>query len=227
MTAGAPDRCRAWTVVIPLKPIQLAKSRLSRLPGPLREALVVGMALDVRDAALGCGCVEEVVVVSRDPRWRPVLGRPGLRFVSDSPEDSLNDALRRGAVAARQGGHERGIAALTGDLPALTADELGSALRRASDCASSFTADARGTGTTLLAARSPSVFHPRYGARSRLRHLRAGATELRMPRRSGLRQDVDTSDDLAAAVLIGVGQHTRAVLLGHERAELVSLAPRR
>jgi 2-phospho-L-lactate guanylyltransferase len=220
MTAGADDRCTAWTVVIPLKPIHLAKSRMGGLPGPLREALVVAMALDVRDAVLGCRNVAEVIVVSRDPRWRPILARRSVRFVSDPPEDSLNHALRRGALEARRGGHQRGIAALTGDLPALTADELGAALRSAAGHASSFTADAGGTGTTLLAARGPSSFSPCYGPGSRLRHLRAGARELGFPRRSGLRQDVDTPDDLAEAVSIGVGPHTRAVLLGHRRAEL-------
>ena len=226
MTAGAPGRGAVWTVLIPLKPLDLAKSRMRVLPPPLREALVVGMALDVRDAVLGCREVDEVIVVSRDPRWRPILGWPRVRFVSDRPDDSLNDALRRGAAAGRRGGHEGGIAALTGDLPALTADELGVALRRGSADGSSFTADARGTGTTLLAARSPSSFDPRYGGPSRLRHLAAGARELGLPRRSGLRQDVDTPADLAEAVLIGVGRHTRAVLLGHESAELGALAVR-
>ena len=226
MTAGPADRCTAWTVVIPLKPIRLAKSRMGGLPGPLREALVVAMALDVRDAVLGCRDVDEVIVVSRDPRWRPILARGSVRFVSDAPEDSLNVALRRGALAGRRGGHERGIAALTGDLPALTPEELGAALRSAAGRTSSFTADARGTGTTLLAAPSHPDFHPCYGEGSRLRHLRAGARELGFPRRSGLRQDVDTPGDLAEAVLIGVGQHTRAVLLGQERAERVVLAVR-
>lgn len=209
-TVGA--RTARWSVVVPLKPLELAKTRLHELPTPLRRALVVGMALDVRDAVLGCCLVEELIVVSRDPRWRTILAGPRMRFLPDSPDDSLNDALRRGAAVCRRGLPDHGIAALTADLPALTSAELGAALGQASADRSSFVPDAAGEGTTLLAARPSSRFNPHYGAVSRLRHRHAGATELGFPRGSGLRQDVDTLDDLADAQAIGVGHHTRAVL---------------
>lgn len=206
--AGTPN----WSVVIPLKPLHLAKTRLRDLATPLRQALVAGMALDVRDAVLGCRDIEEVIIVSRDPRWRTILGQPRMRFVPDFPGDSLNEALRRGATACQHDMPHRGIVALTADLPALTSEELGAALHKASTLTLSFVPDAHGEGTTLLAARPPSRFDPHYGESSRIRHCHAGATELDFPPASGLRQDVDTLHDLAAVQAIGVGHHTATLL---------------
>ena len=52
---------------------------------------------------------------------------------------------------------------------------------------------------------------PLFGTRSAQRHRASGAVELRgaWP---GLRRDVDTEDDLCAALALGVGPHTRALL---------------
>jgi 2-phospho-L-lactate guanylyltransferase len=201
-----------WSVVIPLKPLHLAKTRLRGLPPRRRQALVAAMALDVRDAVLGCPDVAEIVIVTRDARWRTILGQPRTRFVADSAHDTLNDALRRGAAACRRDMPDHGIAALPGDLPALTAEELAAALVASSELGSAFVPDAHGDGTTLLAARPSSGFEPRYGRSSRSRHREAGATELDFPHDSGLRQDVDSLQDLAAARAIGLGRHTRTAL---------------
>ena len=59
----------AWSVLIPLKPLHMAKSRLL-LPADMRQALVEAMALDVIEAVSGCCDVREVIIVSRDPLWR-------------------------------------------------------------------------------------------------------------------------------------------------------------
>jgi 2-phospho-L-lactate guanylyltransferase len=69
--------------------------------------------------------------------------------------------------------------------------------------------DRAGTGTTLLAAAPGAALTPAYGAGSRAVHLASGAVEL--PGAAGLRLDVDTPDDLAAALLLGVGAATAAV----------------
>jgi 2-phospho-L-lactate guanylyltransferase len=72
-----------------------------------------------------------------------------------------------------------------------------------------FVADVTGSGTTLLAAAPGVALAPAYGPGSRQVHLRSGAVEL--PGAAGLRLDVDTPDDLAQALLLGVGVATAAV----------------
>jgi 2-phospho-L-lactate guanylyltransferase len=200
-----------WSVLIPLKPLHTAKSRLL-LPAEIRQALVQAMALDVMEAVLGCPDVRELVLVSRDPRWEALSDHPRISVLCDCPRDSMNGALRRGAAACRREWPGTGIAALTGDLPALSPADLAAALAQASLFGSSFVPDAAGEGTTLLAAPCASRFNPLYGPGSRLRHWHAGAKELEVPPGSGLRQDVDTLDDLALAQAIGVRRHTSAVL---------------
>jgi 2-phospho-L-lactate guanylyltransferase len=201
-----------WSVVVPLKPLESAKTRLRGVPPGVRQALVVAMASDVRDAVLACEEVRQVVVVTRDSRWRYVLARPGVRFAADSPEDSLNDALRRAAAVCWDALPDHGVAALTADLPALTLGELRSALRQASCSAASFVADAQGEGTTLFATQPSFPFDSHYGPQSRRRHREAGAMEIRGLPGAGIRQDVDTVEDLQAVQLLGVGRHTAAAL---------------
>jgi 2-phospho-L-lactate guanylyltransferase len=170
------------------------------------------MARDVRDAVLTCQGVEEIVVVTRDPLWRSLLGVRRLRFVADSPTDSLNDALRRGAATCETTRPGHGVAALTADLPALRPTELGLALGQADVASTFFVPDAHGDGTTLFAARSHAQFWPHYGVGSRARHIEAGALEVHRPELAGIRQDVDTVEDLERARALGLGHHTGAVM---------------
>ncbi len=74
-----------------------------------------------------------------------------------------------------------------------------------------FVADAEGTGTTLLVAAPGVTLDPRFGGGSAARHAASGAAALdgEWP---GLRRDVDTPADLAAALALGVGPATRAAL---------------
>jgi 2-phospho-L-lactate guanylyltransferase len=76
----------------------------------------------------------------------------------------------------------------------------------------SFLSDAAGSGTTFYAALSPADFAPAYGPESAARHRAAGAVSLDGAGLAAVRRDVDTPDDLAAAVALGVGPRTRQVL---------------
>jgi 2-phospho-L-lactate guanylyltransferase len=51
---------------------------------------------------------------------------------------------------------------------------------------------------------------PAFGGPSRARHLSSGAVEITSAGIDSVRQDVDTGDDLRAAVRLGVGPHTAA-----------------
>ena len=104
---------------------------------------------------------------------------------------------------------------LLGDLPALRPDELEAALEAASGHPLAFVRDADGTGTTLATATRGTAFTPRFGPDSAARHARDGFVELEASDAPGLHRDVDTVDALAAALALGVGEHTRAVIAQH------------
>ncbi len=202
-----------WTLVVPLKPLSAAKSRLAEAVGPVRPGLALAFAQDTVAAALACEAVRDVTVVTDDPLAGSVLAALGARVEADSPAAGLNAALRHGADAVLRRHPAAAVAALNADLPALRPLELAAVLRAAARSPGrSFLADAAGIGTTLLAATAGTALEPAFGGPSRARHRASGAHEIALPDVDSVRRDVDTGEDLAAALLLGVGPHTRALL---------------
>jgi 2-phospho-L-lactate guanylyltransferase len=149
----------SWTVIVPVKRLETAKTRLRGALGiPLlgvpepaapvarqhhhgetlsrqrnHEALVLAMALDTIAAALGSPVVGRVVVVTTDEAAGSEASLMGAEVVPDVPESGLNPALAYAAAEARRGGTgiDPGVAAIAADLPALRSEELTEALRHA------------------------------------------------------------------------------------------------
>jgi 2-phospho-L-lactate guanylyltransferase len=207
---SAPEPVR-WSVVVPVKRLDQAKSRLSARAGAHREDLALALAHDTVEATLACPLVCRVVVVTDDPRVAGAVGRPRVLVVPDLPDRGLNPALEHGAGRATQDAPGHGVVALAADLPALRAAELSVALGEAAAHPTAFVADAEGTGTTLLTARPGVSLRPRFGRDSRARHLAAGAVELAVAGVTSVRRDVDTEEDLDEALRMGAGPRTVGV----------------
>jgi 2-phospho-L-lactate guanylyltransferase len=200
-----------WSVVVPLKPLAVAKSRLAAAAGEVRPALALAFALDTVAAALACGEVADVTVVTDDPTAGAELAGLGAFVVPDAAAAGLNAALRHGSEHVRERRPYAPVVALNGDLPALRPAELSEVLRDAAQAQErAFLADAAGTGTTLLAAPPVSALSPAFGGASRARHLASGAREILLTGVASVRQDVDTGDDLRVALALGVGPRTSA-----------------
>jgi 2-phospho-L-lactate guanylyltransferase len=228
----------SWTVLLPVKVLARAKTRLAVLAGDRRRELALALASDTVTAVLGCPEVARVVVVTSDPVAGPLLASLGAVVVPDEPadqraslgvrgagaagsalvsdlgvQDALNAALRHGAAVAARRWPGTGLAALTADLPAVSPAELATALRAAGAAPgrAAFVPDAAGVGTTLYAVPPGGEFRPLFGGASRARHAASGATELDLDDMTGLRRDVDTPDDLRAALTLGAGPRTSAL----------------
>jgi 2-phospho-L-lactate guanylyltransferase len=199
----------SWGVVIPVKRLSIAKSRLAAYGDNRRRALALAFAADVVLASLQ---VAQVLVVTDDEDAAALLGGLGARVVPDDPDAGLNPALTHGAELLRSHQPDLGVATLSADLPALRAEDLAAALALVPAGGRGFVADVDGTGTTLLAAGRGAVLLPVYGPGSRQRHLASGAVELVAA--PGLRRDVDTPEDLEAAAALGLGTHTAAAVKG-------------
>jgi 2-phospho-L-lactate guanylyltransferase len=208
-----------WTLVVPVKPLARAKSRLSGPAGPHRERLALAIATDTVSAVLRSSRVQGVVVVTDDPVAAPELAALGAVIVPDEPDSGLNPALVHGAAEARLRAPESAVGALSADLPALRPAELDRVLEAAAAVPNAFVPDAAGIGTTLYTARPGVAFAPRFGADSRARHRESGARELDLDDVPSIRRDVDTIEDLRAALELGVGPHTASV------AYLLPVAP--
>ncbi|MGN6474767.1 MAG: 2-phospho-L-lactate guanylyltransferase [Mycobacteriales bacterium] len=201
------QRADRWSLVVPVKRVENAKTRLG-LDAPSRATLAVAMAFDTVAAALSCPLVASVVVVTDDQRARTELTQLGARIVPDEPDAGLNAALAHG-VALVDNGH---VGALASDLPALRAEDLAVVLRHAAGHDQAVVGDLAGSGTTLLCARSAAHFAPRFGPASLAAHVAAGAVDLSDIAPESLRRDVDTVDGLSGAVDLGVGAATRRAL---------------
>jgi 2-phospho-L-lactate guanylyltransferase len=198
-----------WTAVIPVKRLSAAKSRLRGAVADARhEDLALAMVRDTVTAVLACPRVTEVLVVTDDPAAAAAVAALGARAVPDRPGAGLNAAMRFGADLVA--GLSRRRAVLAGDLPALRPDELGAALA-GTGAGRSFVADAAGTGTVLLTAGVGTPLDPRFGTGSAATHAASGARTL-IGEWPGLRQDVDTADDLWTVLTLGAGEHTCGLL---------------
>jgi len=200
-----------WCLVVPVKRLAFAKTRLAEVAGEHRVDLALAFALDTATAALACEAVRTVVVVTHEPEALRTLTEIGALVVSDEPDAGLNPALVHGANVAARAHPGTAVGALSADLPALRPNELRAALAAAMEVGTAFVRDAQGSGTTTLLARRPGDFAPAFGPESAAAHLRGGAVELHGDAIPSLRQDVDTAADLAQALAMGVGPHTAAV----------------
>ncbi|QNP69969.1 2-phospho-L-lactate guanylyltransferase [Streptomyces roseirectus] len=198
-----------WMLVIPLKPLARAKSRLSDTAGDaVRPGLALAFAQDTVAAALASAAVRDVAVVTDDPLAGRELAALGARIVPDAPRAGLNAALAHGESVVRTVHPQTALAALNADLPALRPHELTRVLDAAAEFPRAFLPDAAGIGTTLLAATPGHPLLPAFGPDSRHRHRASGAAELALPHVDSVRQDVDTGDDLRAALTLGTGPRT-------------------
>jgi 2-phospho-L-lactate guanylyltransferase len=197
----------AWGIVVPVKRLELAKTRLSSYGDSGRRSLALAFAADVVVAALQ---VAAVLVVTDDEVAAPILSALGAQVVADDPDAGLNPALEHGVELLRSRRSDIGVATLSADLPALVPADLAWALAQVGPGERAFVADVDGTGTTLLAAGPGAELQPFFGHGSRAGHLGSGAIELAAA--AGLRRDVDTPDDLQAALVLGVGPHTAAAV---------------
>jgi 2-phospho-L-lactate/phosphoenolpyruvate guanylyltransferase len=209
---GAWKNGLVWSLVIPVKKLSAAKTRLAPLPTGRRADLALAFVHDCVAAALAAPLVSQVLVVTADEVAAEGLGRLGARIALEPPGeagvDRLNAAIAFGAGRSRLDRPDLRVGALTGDLPSLRTEELNAVLGLAAAIEGRcFVPDAAGTGTTLLLGAEDGTLDPRFGPDSRAGHARSGAAELFGVGRS-VRQDVDTLADLEAALRLGVGVHT-------------------
>ncbi|WP_159500654.1 NTP transferase domain-containing protein [Microbacterium sp. 18062] len=218
--ASEESRPAGWVVIVPLKAAAVGKSRLreSGRPGDVRqdaphgdddEQLVRAIGLDTVQAASAATSVTRVIVVTADAATAAAASTlAGVVVVPEPEPRGLNAAIALGAAAA--GDVPR--AALLGDLPALRPEDLDAALASAASVERAVVADADGTGSTLVTARTGVAWATAFGADSFARHLALGCVALDVPAGSRLRRDVDIADQLAAAASLGLGPRTSALL---------------
>lgn len=194
---------------MPVKHAELAKTRLVPPAALSRPDLARALARDTLEAVCGAVRPGDVVTVTSDPDAAAAAQALGA-LVEQDPGDGLNAAVLAGLARVRRQLGEGPVAVLLGDLPALRAEDLTTALDLCARHGRAVVADAEGTGTVLLTARRGQDLVPQFGPGSASRH--ASAATLLTPALPRLRRDVDDVSSLAAAAHLGVGRHTAQML---------------
>jgi 2-phospho-L-lactate guanylyltransferase len=214
-----------WAVV-PIKERDRAKERLAPLLSPAtRQALALAMFEDVLTALAAASGLAGLVIVTVDQPARRLALRYGARILEDGARDGHTGAVAAAARLLVAEGHA-GMLTLPGDIPLVTADEIGKVIA-AHDPAPSFTIvpshDEGGSNAILVSP--PDAVPLRFGVDSFFPHLRAAEargirpTVLRLP---GIALDIDNPADLAAFMRQPSPTRTRALLA--ENAMLASLS---
>lgn len=206
-------------LIIAVKRLAAAKTRLAPVfSAPRRESVVLAMLVDTMTAAARVSSLRSITVITPDDVAAAAATEFGAQVLADptppDDPDPLNSAITAAAhaVTSSEAGSVPNTVVLQGDLPALQTQELAEAISAARHHQRSFVADRLGTGTAVLCAFGTTL-EPRFGPDSAARHRRSGAVEL-TGAWPGLRCDVDTPADLAAARQLGVGPAT-ARAVGH------------
>ena len=195
-----------FALLVPVKTLHLAKSRLSTPLARHRGELMRAFALDALAAAARSEAVAQVYVVTDEPGFED----GGAVRLPDEGGGDLNRALANAASRVRREDPGTAVAAMCADLPCLATDDLTASLA-AGLSTRWFVADADTTGTTLLAAGAGVDLDPHFGTDSARRHEESGAVPVRAEVTT-LRRDVDTERDLAAARVLGLGPASTAAL---------------
>lgn len=208
-------------VIVPVKPLTLAKSRLRvALNDEDREALVTAMLVDtltaVRAAHLGV-----ILLVSSDDSYREVARRFNAIRVADATL-GYNEAVDM-ALGSTAAVHADAALIVPADLPHASPDDFRRAIEALCDPergADVVVAAAFDGGTALLGLRPPRAITTAFGTRSAEAHVRAATNAdrrvvvLDLP---SLTRDIDSVDDLFVTQG-SLGEATRAFVV--ERAAL-------
>ena len=191
-------------IIVPHRGLAAANTRLAPvLDDAEREELarrLLKRVLGVARAACG-----DVVVISPSDALEPLVVAAGARLVHQRGL-GLNTGLEQARREALADGIET-LVVLHGDLPNLSAEDIGALLAAVPQPAGvAIAPDRAGGGTNGLALRPPDALPFRFGAGSHAAHLAAAATAgvaLAEVHRPGLAFDLDTPADLARWIELG------------------------
>jgi 2-phospho-L-lactate guanylyltransferase len=208
MSGGAGDRL---AVIVPVKPLERAKTRLAAALGnAARRALVPAMLDDVL-AAVRAAHDGPLLLISTDSRYDETAARHEARRVPDgSPgyNGAVGAALQLDAVAAA------GAALiLPADLPQLRPDAVRT-LAQALEQAAVVLVPSADAGTSALGMRPPDAIRLAFGPDSAAAHrrlARQAGLVLAEPPLPAIAIDIDTLDDLRS-VAPHAGPATTAAL---------------
>jgi 2-phospho-L-lactate guanylyltransferase len=187
-------------VIIPVKPLTRAKSRLSGvLSQEAREELAESLLRHVIGVVREVPQVAGTLVISRDTRALAIARELGTHTVQESGAPELNTALMR-ATQVVHGWGGGAVLILPADLPLLSGEDIVGMIEQGQERGTVVIAtDRNDNGTNAMLVRPPGLIPYAYGQGSFHRHVmlahQAGAV-VRVYHSTRLLLDIDMPEDL-------------------------------
>lgn len=195
------SRSDLWAVV-PVKPFNQAKSRLSgRFSADFRIGLARAMLSDVLDCLRRVPELSGVLVVTMDSSAADLARHHGARILPEPTPGGHNAAVNHAAqrLADRQAG---AMLVVPGDLPATSPGDFRQLIAsHAAGAGLSIVPSRDGEGSNAVLVTPPDLMRFEYGPGSFQRHVamaRAMGLSPRIADIAGIALDIDTADDLLA-----------------------------
>jgi len=207
-------------VVLPVKPLSLAKSRLAEaLSAEQRERFAEGSLKRILSILKLVPQLNGVLVISRDTKVLGIARDYGVKTVQESGQPALNPALMRATQLLEVWGADA-VLILPADLPLLQVEDVIGVIRAAGkhDQAIVISTDRHRDGTNALFVRPPGLLTYDYGVGSFARHKQQAevigvpAIEYESP---NIRLDLDTPEDIVVLY---------ESLIGHDMPRQTSLS---
>jgi len=213
------------SIIIPVKKLEEAKSRLSPLLSTKqRRQFCLEMLTDVLAAIKRAGYIRQTLVVSIDPTAHEIAKNFGAAPFKESRPD-LNQAATEATHRCIWRG-ARSVLILPADIPLITKEDLTQVLSVGKDVAVVISPSRNMEGTNGLFLTPPDILPLRYGPRSFQRHKREALVRrlrfrvLKSPR---IALDIDTIEDLTEFVALKGETHAHRFLVKEGIAERLGL----
>lgn len=188
-------------VIIPVKPLNRAKSRLSDVLSPdLRAQFAEMMLRRMLNMLSDVPQIAGTIVISRDSRALSIARDLGAKTVKEGNPSDLNPALTRATEVVRTMWHGTAVLILPADLPFVTGDDI-TAIAELGKYGSTvvLATDYDKDGTNAMLIRPPGLIPYGYGVESFERHAVAAklaGAELKIYESDTIALDVDIPSDL-------------------------------
>ena len=190
-----------WAIV-PVKPLRRGKSRLATtLNEDERAELNIQLLKHTLKTLKETAEVEEVLVVSRDPKALAIARDLNARTIQEDGSPDLNTALKR-ATAVAKVYTTNGILILPADLPLIAKEDVDLLIKKANGHKRVvvITPDRHKNGTNALLVSPAGIIEYDYGEKSFERHCegaRKAGAHLEVCELPSIELDLDLPEDLA------------------------------
>lgn len=210
MTPRSKSATASTLVIVAVKPLADAKSRMSGVEESQRQALVLAMLEDVL-AAVRAAHGGEIVLLSSDPAYDATAQIVGARRAPDAAP-GYRAAVQAALIEAAASGVPA-VLMLPADIPGLTTEDVTTLLDALASSEVVVTGGIDG-GTSALGLRPPTAIPVAFGPDSGELHRRIAAASgrrlLEVPLAS-LAVDVDTAADLEAVAAVAGAATARVI----------------